>query len=289
MSESYIRNAGSAGAMLAAAREELNLSVYDVARYLKISPAQVEALEEGAYERLPGRVFVRGFLRNYAKFLGIDAQPLLRSIEAEMPQPKAKDEPPPSPEVVMPHGKRSNWPLYLGFIGLFIVGALAVYEFGFNDTARSRAHEEPVTQAAPVTPAAPAATPPDGTLAPAAAPPAVPPATANTDAFGASSAAPRMESGATAQADVPPALPMKPGERELAFKFDEESWVEVRNRDGKVIFSKLNRPGTEERVRGMPPFKLVIGNARSVHLSYDQQPVELTTHTGVTVARLTLE
>ena len=111
MSQGYYArsDASSAGASLAAAREEMNLSVADVARHLKLSAAQVEALEEGAYERLPGRVFVRGFLRNYAKLLGVDPLPLLRRIEHEMPQPKVVDEPPSAPEAVMPTGERSRW------------------------------------------------------------------------------------------------------------------------------------------------------------------------------------
>ena len=39
----------------------------------------------------------------------------------------------------------------------------------------------------------------------------------------------------------------------------------------------------------MPPFKLVVGNARGVQLNYDERPVDLAPHIGVTVARLTLE
>src|SRR3954471_17432291 len=102
MSQSYYgRHESSPGAMLAAAREELNLSVSDVARHLKLSPAQVEALEAGAYERLPGPVFVRGFLRNYAKLLGIDPQPLLRSIDSQSAQPAIADRRPHAPQVVM--------------------------------------------------------------------------------------------------------------------------------------------------------------------------------------------
>ncbi|HEX2828729.1 MAG TPA: helix-turn-helix domain-containing protein, partial [Burkholderiales bacterium] len=138
MSQSYYgRHESSPGAMLAAAREELNLSVSDVARHLKLSPAQVEALEEGAYDRLPGRVFVRGFLRNYAKLLGIDPQPLLRTIEHEMPQPVPVEEAPPSTEVVIPRGESARWPVYVGFGALIIVGLLAVYEFGFNEPVRA--------------------------------------------------------------------------------------------------------------------------------------------------------
>ena len=83
--------------------------------------------------------------------------------------------------------------------------------------------------------------------------------------------------------------PPRPGERQLHFRFDEDSWVEIRDRNDKVIFSKLNRAGAEERVNGVPPLKLIVGNARSVHLTYDERPVDLTPHIGVTVARMTVE
>jgi cytoskeleton protein RodZ len=83
--------------------------------------------------------------------------------------------------------------------------------------------------------------------------------------------------------------PARAGERELVFRFDADSWVEIRDRDNKIIFSKLNRAGAEERVAGAPPLRLVVGNARNVHLTYGARPVDLTPHTGVTVARLTVE
>src|SRR6476661_2658664 len=127
----HAKASGAPGNVLAAAREEMNLSVTDVARHLKLSPAQVEALEDGAYERLPGRVFVRGFLRNYAKLLGIDPQPLLRSIESQMPQPAMAEERPALPQMVMPRERPARWPLYTVLVAALIVAALAVYEFGF--------------------------------------------------------------------------------------------------------------------------------------------------------------
>ena len=72
-------------------------------------------------------------------------------------------------------------------------------------------------------------------------------------------------------------------------QFDQESWVEVRDAHNKVIFAKLNKAGREEYVTGLPPFRVVVGNARGVRLSYDDKPIDLAPHTGVTVARLTLE
>ena len=296
MSQGYYArsDASSAGAALAAAREEMNLSVADVARHLKLTPSQVEALEEGAYERLPGRVFVRGFLRNYAKLLGVDPQPLLRRIEHEMPRPRVVEEPPSAPEAVMPTGERSRWPLYTG-IAATVIAALAAYEFGFNnpptdDSAKPKSGVEAQTPAPETGPAAAASA-----SAPAQAP------AASTSALKPYSVA--SAPSATAGSGVPlnPALSAPggakstkapragSGERELHFRFEQESWVEIRDRNDKVIFSKLNRAVAEERVAGSPPLKLVIGNARAVSLNYGDRPVDLSPHIGVTVARLTLQ
>jgi cytoskeleton protein RodZ len=319
MSQSYYgRHESAPGAMLAAAREELNLSVADVARHLKLSPAQVEALEEGAYDRLPGRVFVRGFLRNYAKLLGIDPQPLLRSIEHEMPAPVAVQEAPPSAEVVMPREQTARWPAYAAFGALVIVGLLAIYEFGFNEPSADAAKDSEgggaavstgdATTSTPATPA-PTATSPSGSAAAtgsgtpaagaaptksAATPAGATPPAAGTIPMGSpppmtpSAAAPRGQGELVASgADAAKAAPA--GARALHFKFDMESWVEIRDRNDKIIFSKLNKAGAEERVNGVPPLKVVVGNARGVHLNYDEKPVDLAPHIGVTVARLTLQ
>ena len=65
------------GALLLAERREQGLSLGDVARQLKLSVRQVEALERDEYEAFPGPVFVRGFLRNYAKLLQLDPEALV--------------------------------------------------------------------------------------------------------------------------------------------------------------------------------------------------------------------
>jgi cytoskeleton protein RodZ len=292
----YARHESSPGALLAAAREELNLSVSDVARHLKLSPAQVEALEEDAFDRLPGRVFVRGFLRNYAKLLGIDPQPLLRTIDHEMPQPAAVEEPPPSAEVVMPREQPARWPTYLGLTVMAVVILLAIYEFGFNEPAGSDgkpAAAPTATDVAPATPAspgAPAASAPVATTpAPAAgAPPSVPAKLPSGAAPVAGTEGTRAPGELVPSATEPAKAPAA-GQRALRFRFEQDSWVEVRDRNDKIIFSKLNRAGSEERVNAAPPLKLVVGNARSVRLDYDDQPVDLAPHIGVTVARLTLQ
>ena len=65
---------------LQAAREARRWSRLDVARLTKFQVRQIAALEEGHFEQLPGRAFVRAALRSYAAVLEVDVTPLLASI-----------------------------------------------------------------------------------------------------------------------------------------------------------------------------------------------------------------
>ena len=65
----------SAGQLLRAARLVRGMSVEDVARQLRLSVRQITALEEDDYSKLSGGTFLRGFVRNYAKLVQVDAAP----------------------------------------------------------------------------------------------------------------------------------------------------------------------------------------------------------------------
>ncbi len=71
----------STGDTLRRARESQGLSVADVANSLKLNPRQIDALESGRFDQLPGYAFTRGFLRNYARLLKLDAGPLLAGLQ----------------------------------------------------------------------------------------------------------------------------------------------------------------------------------------------------------------
>ena len=76
---------------------------------------------------------------------------------------------------------------------------------------------------------------------------------------------------------------------ELRLTFERESWVEVRNGNGNLIFAQLNPGGSVRIVRGLPPLSLVVGNASGVSLTFKGKAVDLAPHTRTDVARLTLE
>ena len=77
--------------------------------------------------------------------------------------------------------------------------------------------------------------------------------------------------------------------RRLHFHFTGDSWVEVRDASGKVLFQKLNAAGTEAQVAGRAPLQVVVGNAPEVEMTLDGKPFDLDPHTSVAVARFTLE
>ena len=87
------------GKRLRIARQARGLDQDSVAAHLHLSRAMIQALEQDNYDILPGTVFIRGYIRNYARLLGLDAEPLLKTFAATRPR-----EAEPAPGV--PHSPR---------------------------------------------------------------------------------------------------------------------------------------------------------------------------------------
>lgn len=62
------------GKLLAQKRKEKNLSFNQISEIIKINPEYLEALEKGEYEKFPSEVYIKGFLKNYSRFLEIDPE-----------------------------------------------------------------------------------------------------------------------------------------------------------------------------------------------------------------------
>jgi cytoskeleton protein RodZ len=71
----------SVGQLLQHAREQMGLSVTDIATRLRMGAKQIEALERADYAGLPAGTFLRGFVRNYAKSVGVNADEALALLE----------------------------------------------------------------------------------------------------------------------------------------------------------------------------------------------------------------
>ncbi|MDQ3406857.1 MAG: helix-turn-helix domain-containing protein, partial [Chloroflexota bacterium] len=75
--------APSLGEMLRIARERRGVDIYRAERDTKIRARHLDALEAGDYAALPGAVYTKGFLRNYALYLGLDANEMLERWRVE--------------------------------------------------------------------------------------------------------------------------------------------------------------------------------------------------------------
>lgn len=276
----------SLGRVLREARERLGLSVADVADQIKFAHRQIEALEADDFRHLPEMPFVRGFVRSYAKILHLDAQVLLAVLpQAETVSTQLE---PASVEVPFPvaHSVQRQNMVLLGAALLLavLVVAFAVWHFTTPQTSAVVTRAETQVSSPSETPGIPvqavSEVASEVTAAPAvsAAMPALemPPPPV-------SQAAPQVQPGKPPGASSQ--IPM------LRLAFDGESWVEIRDKNGNVLSSQINPPGSELRLDGSAPFSLVIGQAASVRLHYKGKQVDLTPHISSSnaIARLTLE
>lgn len=79
------------GFLLQQARLQQGLSVEQVAKQLRLSASKVKLLEQDAYEALPKRVFVVGYLSAYAKLVGLVAEELIKSLARDEQTIEAAD------------------------------------------------------------------------------------------------------------------------------------------------------------------------------------------------------
>lgn len=281
MSPSDAGPGASVGEVLRRTREARGQTLGDVAYALKLTPRQIEAMEAERFDLLPGPAFVRGFLRNYARYLGLDPAAVLAGFERDNAAPTVELAPLSNADGVMPSGaeaRSAQLPAAVVAGGLL----LAVLVGWFFDWFR--VPEQPVTVAEPVAPVA------ESTDADAPAAAAPPSQTATGEPAPAPAPVP-LPAPATTPPPAPAAAVEAPaaGLEHLVFRFAGESWVEVRDAAGAMVHSGINKGGTSRTVQGKPPFALVIGNAREVALEYRGQPVDLVPHIRVSVARLTVQ
>ena len=307
------------GQALAGERERQGLSRTEVAQRLHMSQWQIEALESSDYARLPKGTFLRGFVRNYAKVLGIDAEGLLSQLAQTAPRAPAPGIVVPSQNIRFdPIGDRlSNPYVKAGFLAFFFIslGFAVMYWWLFirpappamakkeNMPTAQNLAAAPIPAADPVVPMPAPSEPakPEGKAEPPKpepAKPAPPKAEPSRAAPAAKVEPPKADLSKAAatttaeppKAEAPSAPPVRgPNDHTVKLRFRGESWVDIRDRAGRVLLQRINTPGSEAEVSGRPPFTVIIGNAPDVTLTYDGREFPLEPHTRVAVARFTLE
>jgi len=261
--------AAGVGQELESERLALGLSIADIAQKLKFGARQIEAMEQGRFEDLPSGTFARGMVRSYARLLKLDAEQLVGRMAARVAVPDNAEAVASvrRPIPITDSSRRIN--LIYAALSVAILGVIAAVVLEWQ---RERAEAARLV----FVPAA---------LEPVAVEPRRLAAAAPVDVN-----PPGPAALASAEPDAPVTRPpVAKDSRRIVLKFQGNSWVEIRGRDGKALLSQLNPAGSEQMVEGTPPFSLVIGNAQQVRLSYDDREVDLAPHVKVEVARFTLD
>jgi cytoskeleton protein RodZ len=283
----------SIGQTLRAAREAQGMSLDDAAAHLRLMHRQIGAMEADEFASLGQSVFARGFVRNYARLLGLPPEDLLARMEgAPAETAPITQEAPQAPSTWL----SSPW-LILMLLGTLIVVAVPValylwlnseVEDDLPGPTPPAARMEPAPAIAPAPVEAPVEAPesppaetsaepaPESTPAPASVPAPAP--------GGPAVPAPTFQDPAEAGA---PATPARGGM--LRFDFGDEAWVEVKDGSGRMVYRQLNPAGSRVDIQGQPPFELVVGNATQVRMLYNGRPIDLKPFIAVSVARFTLE
>lgn len=304
----------SLGEVLQAVRVAKALSLQDVSGSLRYSVKQIDALEKGEYRLLPDAMITRGFIRNYARLLEIDAEPLLasyrQSVSLESDKLIAVQS---SMRPVRLTKESQPWLKYILASILVLLFLLAwLFYVDYMPKPSSVAVEKTPEV---IEESAPAATEPLPEIAlPAAqrlaesdavAPDllADPNAALNPAAQPATAVADVKPLDTVAQADLKPLTPpvsqqilapvttspVKSADKTLNMIFTAQTWVSVTDKSGKVVYEKMSHNGDKETINVAPPLNLVIGNASGTKLNFGGKDIDLTPNTKDNVARLTLE
>jgi cytoskeleton protein RodZ len=276
----------SAGETLRYHREARNLAVEDIAAQMRLDPRVIEALESDDYGNLPAALYVRGYLRGYAKILKLDPSGLLQLYESAAPQPL--------PEIVPeakhpPQRSSTDRPvrLFTYLITLTIVLLVVAWWQG-NHVVRDYLPAAVAEDPEPPPPGLPYPVPvvkhPDSPFyrAPAPEVEAKPAPAATTPDNGASAAEP----GEASVAGVAPAAPAGPDRLHLEFSAD--SWVEVLDAGGNKLYTGLARAGESLDLGGEAPLEVLLGYAPGVSLDFNGEPFDPAPYSRSGVARFTL-
>jgi cytoskeleton protein RodZ len=293
--------------LLSNERVKRGLSLQEVADRLKLSRKQLEAIENDEYDKLPGPAFARGFVRNYAKLLGLDVALLNASLDAHLPMPPVNppvaDTAPAAPApAASSRSPAVNPTLIKGALALLVLLLAAGVGYRLLTQGASTPATPPLA-----TPAVESALPqaalnpePASSAAPVSAAPSVDskpaelkPEPAKLEALAVApvkpaevkpaEAKPTSTDTSTAQAAV-----SDTGAGELVLNAREKAWVSVIDAKGKkLLYGQIS--GEKRLGGGTPPYKLIIGNAPQVELNYKGQAVPLADKTKGSTAKLELQ
>jgi len=273
----------SIGALLVSGRNSVALSQVDVAEQINLPVRIISALEQDDFDSLPESTYVQGYLRNYSRAVGIDANSILKVYKEQYHQ---------EPEVEpVKRSSQSYDPAILwstAAVMSILVGLVITWWFDTNkvteqnvevvaaqttalpsDTNETSATEEPV--AAPSTAASNAegvemaSTMATASQDPASSKVGTVEETSNDEVTA------DQQHAMEAESRNPNLITSIDGASIITVTYMEKSWTEIRDADANTLMQGLIEPGVVRDLSGKPPFEVFLGNAPGVVIEVNGQ------------------
>lgn len=235
---------GSFGQRLQREREMRGITLEEIATSTKIGTRSLRALEQEDFDQLPGGIFNKGFVRAYAKYLGIDeeqavADYLIAAGEGDQPLPNPPENKEPEYSTIRESSGNGLW-VTAALVLLLAAGGY----YGWRWYQQTKQVEAQLPAAVVATPAPP---PPTPTPEPAA-----------ETSTSAGATAPEM----TAREGIL-----------LEVRAKQDAWISYTADDGPAREVNMKATGQAVEIRAQKRVKLTLGNAGGVDVSYNGKPL----------------
>lgn len=312
------------GEILRAARESQDISRREMADRLNWRHDFIDAVEENRFEVLRGAAFVSGYLRTYARLLGVGEDEILAALKAM--NASVSDEEPRRVETRLPQVQKHGFAVPVGIAAAVLLIA-GMWWLGTTEDEAAPAADRGVSPSTEVdapeiasVPAVVADTAADVEIEAGigaevvqqvaqqveAPPVAIEGDTRVSEAGALEVTESPVVTEAIAVAEAPAPVPERvepetaepgrspveqargEGDDTLAFRFNGDCWLEVRDSIGEIIYADLRRSGDVLSVSGAAPFRILVGDASAVQLSFRDESVDIPVRPGRTTARFTV-
>jgi len=296
---------GFPGHLLRQAREEQGLSQKETARDLHLTSKVINAIEEDDFELIPSFVFARGYIRSYARHLGLDGQALVAEFDLAYGVPNNSAKPMSAIRKGVQQSKPGDtWVKLISIV--FVVGLVAasiVWWQSQNGSQMLPQLSSGAVQELPsdalvedldaddsdldlllfstnesevdaIVPEAESIIESEETQVVVVEPVVDPVAKAVTE---------------QAPKEVTDAVVLLPNQAQLVMVFDKDCWVEIKDANGKMVLSDLYSAGDTIEQVITAPIEVLLGRSSGVAtMTFDGRTIDLKPHTRKDIARLTL-
>ncbi|HCG5295900.1 TPA: cytoskeleton protein RodZ [Vibrio parahaemolyticus] len=299
-----------AGTLLKNKRESLGMTQKQVADRLRLRVSVIEDIENNRFESQQVATFTRGYLRSYAKFVGLDEKVVLVALEQTVDvKPKEQEIEMQSFSRKTKHEKHNSRIMLLTWVIAIVIIGISAAWWWQNQQENSLAQvvaeanvetsqpsadeiadidlmtEEELIASTPAELAASNNTASESSINAAQTDEVVPAEIEESTTEATQEPVAVIE----AAEEVQEASPVVPeGMTLLTMKFKADCWIQVKDTNGKTLVSGTQKPGQDVELTGKAPFKVILGAPEGVTMTFASEPVDLSGYTSGKVARFTL-